>query len=375
MKYNFSNLGIIVTILATLSLNFANPKPKPVIIAYVGGFRGLADVDSIHVKHLSHINYAFVDIKDNRVWLHDEVSDTINLRRLTELRRQNSDLKIMISIGGWSWSKNFSDAVLTDTSRKAFAMSAVEMVAKYKLDGVDIDWEYPGMIGDSNTFRPEDKQHYTLLFKELRKGLDSLHRVTTRKYFLTTAAGSSQEWIDHTEMSKVQIYTDYINLMAYDFAGEGDVISNHHTNLYASSADTSQSSSDKSVRAMMAAGVPANKLVLGLGFYGKGWEMESTDNNGLFRKIHKAVSAGGFDFLKDSLINKKGFLRYWDSVADAPYIFNPETKVFITYDDEQSVGKKCDYVKKYNLGGAMFWEYNDDKKEFLLSVVAKKFNY
>jgi len=76
----------------------------------------------------------------------------------------NPDLKILISIGGWTWSKNFSDAVLTDTSTRNFALSAVDIVSKYDLDGIDIDWEYPGMIGDSNVYRPEDKQHYTALF-------------------------------------------------------------------------------------------------------------------------------------------------------------------------------------------------------------------
>src|SRR6059058_3567600 len=146
-------------------------KSKPVIIAYVGGFCGLISTDSIDVWRLSHINYAFVDIKDNRAWLHREATDTINLRKLSELKNLNPDLKILISIGGWSWSKNFSDAVLTDTSNKNFASSAVAIVAKYNLDGVDIDWEYPGMIGDSNTYRPEDKEHYTLLFKNLREGL------------------------------------------------------------------------------------------------------------------------------------------------------------------------------------------------------------
>ena len=100
---------------------FGKPKTKPVIIGYVGGFRGLIATDSIDVWRLSHINYAFIDIKDNRAWLHNEATDTVNLRKLSELKKINPDLKILISIGGWSWSKNFSDAVLTDTSTQNFA--------------------------------------------------------------------------------------------------------------------------------------------------------------------------------------------------------------------------------------------------------------
>ena len=350
-------------------------KEKPVIIAYVGGFRGIADIDSMNPKKLSHINYAFVDVKDNRAWLRNLATDTINFRNLNALKKQNKDLKILISLGGWSWSKNFSDAVLTDTSTRAFAWSCIDIVAKYDLDGVDIDWEYPGLIGDNNKFRPEDKENYTRLFKELRQGLDSLKKITGKYYLVTTAVGGSYDFIAHTEMDKVQQYTDFINIMSYDYAGGWDTISSHHTNLYASSDDTSQGSTDKSVKAFMAAGVPAKKIVVGMGFYGKGWEMQTTDNNGLYRRARTGARAGGFNYLKDSLENKKGFIKYWDDVAKAPYLFNPQTKVFITYDDERSIREKCAYIKKNNLAGAMFWEYGHDKKEFLLDVIAKEFKY
>ncbi len=365
---------ILFILIVSAAESAEHQKKRPVIIAYVGGFRGLADIDSLNPKKISHINYAFVDVKDNRAWLHNEVTDTINFRRLTALKKQNKDLKILISLGGWTWSKNFSDAVLTDSSTHKFAYSAIDIVAKYNLDGVDIDWEYPGLIGDSNIFRPEDKENYTLLFKELRQGLDSLKKITGKKYLVTTAVGASQDFIDHTEMNKVQQYTDFINLMAYDYVGGSDTVSGHHTNLFTSSKDTAQGSTDKSVKAFMAAGVPASKLVIGMGFYGKGWELETADNNGLYRKVKKFVRAGGFYYLKDSVENRNGFIKHWDDVAKAPYLFNPQTKIFITYDDERSIREKCAYIKRHNLAGAMFWEYEDDKKEYLLDVINKEFN-
>ena len=201
MKRTIYSIGFLFCVVAiTAPSYFLKKKIKPVIIGYVGGFRGLVATDSIDVWRLSHINYAFIDIKDNRAWLHNEATDTVNLRKLGELKKINPDLKILISIGGWTWSKNFSDATRTDTSTKNFALSAIDIVSKYNLDGVDIDWEYPGMIGDSNVYRPEDKQHYTILFKELRQGLDDLSRTTQMKYYVTTAVGGSQAFIDHTEM-------------------------------------------------------------------------------------------------------------------------------------------------------------------------------
>jgi len=349
---------------------------KRVIVAYVGGFRGdLAEIDSIDPNKLSHINYAFVDVKDNRAFLRNERTDTVNFRLLNELKKVNKDLKILISLGGWTWSKNFSDAVLTDSSNWNFAQSSVDIVAKHDLDGVDIDWEYPGMIGDSNVFRPEDKQNYTILFKNLRHQLDSLGNITGKKYFVTTAVGGNVDYTSHTEMDKVQQYCDFINIMAYDFAGGNDTLSNHHTGLYTASPDTSKYSTDEAVKMFLDAGVPANKLVVGMGFYGKGWEMETTDNNGLFRRTRKPVRGGGFGLIKDSLENRNGFVKYWDDVAKSPYIFNAEKRIFISYDDERSIKEKCDYIKKHNLRGAMFWEYEDDLKEHLLTVIATEFGY
>jgi chitinase len=346
-----------------------------VIVAYVGGFRGNL-TEKVNPNKLSHINYAFVDVQGNRAFLRNEKTDTVNFRLLNELKKTNKDLKVLISLGGWTWSKNFSDAVLTDTSNRNFSQSAVDIIAKHDLDGVDIDWEYPGMIGDSNVFRIEDKQNYTILFKNLRAQLDSLGKVTGKKYFVTTAVGGNVDYVSTTEMDKVQQYCDFINVMAYDFAGGRDTLSNHHTGLFASSPEKSKfSSTDEALKMFLNAGVPANKLVVGMGFYGKGWEMQTTEKNGLFQRTSKPVRGSGYGFIKDSLENKNGFVKYWDDVAKSPYIFNAEKKIFISYDDERSIKEKCDYIKKHGLRGAMFWEYEDDPKENLLTVLAKEFGY
>ena len=103
--------------------------------------------------------------------------------------------------------------------------------------------------------------------------------------------------------------------------------------------------------------------------------MMSDSNHGLYQPAIAPARGGGFTFLKDSLINKNGFARYWDTLAAAPYLFNSEKKIFISYDDEESVKRKCEYVKQRHLAGAMFWEYASDKKEYLLRVMADEFGY
>src|ERR1700744_1639214 len=208
----------LVALAVCAFISFCKAQNTPVIIGYVGGYKGLINVN-VSPKKLSIINYAFVDVKDNRAWLHREATDTINFRTLNELKKQNPALKVMISIGGWTWSGKFSDAVLTDTARAAFAASAADIVRKYDLDGVDIDWEYPGRPGlEGNVYRPEDKQNYTLMFRDLRHALDSIKQQTHKNYLLTTAAGGFATFLDNTEMGKAQQYLDYINLMTYDFS-------------------------------------------------------------------------------------------------------------------------------------------------------------
>ncbi|WP_315818523.1 glycoside hydrolase family 18 protein [Paraflavitalea speifideaquila] len=264
------------------------------------------------------------------------------------LKRINPDLKILISVGGWTWSKNFSDAVLTDTSTLNFTQSTVDIVSKYQLDGVDIDWEYPGMLGDNNKYRPEDRQGYTNLFKALRERLDVLGKQTGKYYLVTTAIGGSREFLQHTQMEEAQKYLDYINLMSYDFDGTYDNMSSHHSNLMSPANMPYIYSADVCIQNLKRVGVDLKKVVMGIGFYGKGRVVASTDNNGLYQIPVRSARGGGYTYLKDSLVNQKGYVRYWDAPSKAPYLFNAEKKIFIGYDDEESVKAKCDYIKSTN---------------------------
>jgi len=343
------------------------PK-KPVIIAYVGGFRGAIDADKIAANKITHINYAFVDVQDGKAFLTNEATDVENFKKLNALKEQNPDLKILISIGGWTWSKNFSDAVLTAEGQKTFAKSAVEIMKKYDLDGVDVDWEYPAMPGDvGNVFRPEDKQNFTLMFAAIRAELDALTKETEKKYLLTAAVGGNQDFLDNTEMAKVQEYLDYVNVMTYDYQSNEAVM--HHTNLDPSEKYENKSSASKSIQAYISAGVPANKLVMGIAFYGHVYELKKGWKDGIGDPVSKRLEGKGYTTIKDSLVNQKEFFRYWDDAAKAPYLFNFYKGIFITYDDEESVKAKCQYVMANGLGGVMFWEYSSDPKGFLLNAI------
>ena len=132
---------------------------------------------------------------------------------------------------------------------------------------------------------------------------------------------------------------------------------------------------DKAIKAYINAGVPASKIVIGLAFYSKNLKLTPNAKKGLGDSIASTANhfGKGYTFLKDSIINKKGFIAYKDEDAKAPFLFNAETKQFISYDDEWSVAHKCDYVLKHKLGGVMFWEYHSDKKGYLLNQITKSF--
>ncbi|WP_255480327.1 glycoside hydrolase family 18 protein [Mucilaginibacter sp. E4BP6] len=370
-KILMMGLTIVAAIVFSLTVNAQTAKQhKYVIIGYVGGYHGLVDTTMVHPSKLNVINYAFVDVKNNRAFLTNLKTDTINFQYLLNLKKINPDLKVVISIGGWGWSRNFSDAVLSDTARQAFVASAIVLVRKYHLDGIDIDWEYPGMIGAGNIYRDSDKHNYTLMFRDLRHGLDSVEEETGKRMLLSAAVGGFKTFLLHTEMGKVAQYLNYVNLMTYDYS-HGDSVAIHHTNLFASKQYSSNEYAATAVTDFESAGVPANKLVMGIAFYGHSVKVIDNEQHGLGAKVvgGRIQIGGGYTFIKDSLINKKGFKYYKDKNAMAPYLYNADTKQFISFDDEWSVKNKCRYVHENDMAGVMFWEYSSDKKEYLLDEI------
>ena len=350
-------------------------KQKPVIIGYVSG-NGWTK-EQIDPFKLTHINYAFaVPAADGKL-APLTARDSTNLAALTSLRTQNKELKILISIGGWGGCKYFSDAALTETSRRKFAADAVALLKRHKLDGLDIDWEYPAQVGAGNIYRPEDKQTFTLFLKALRDQLDVQGKQDKRSgsnhYLLTAATGGDTAFVSHTELGKAQAYLDYVNIMTYDLYHGNDKVTGHHSPLDQSKkGNQSRNSSVSAVDGHIRAGVPASKIVLGLPFYGRGWTEVNPIDNGLYQPATGEHLFISFDELTDKYISKNGYTRYWDVDAKAPYLWNPTTKTFISYADEASFLPKLTYVKEKKLAGVMFWEYIYDlRQKKLLDVLVK----
>ncbi len=340
-----------------------------VIIAYVVGSR-VQDFEQIQADKLTHINYAFANIRDGKV-VEGGDSDAANFMTLQKLKSEYPHLKILISVGGWSWSDHFSDAALTTESREKFAQSALEFMLKHKLDGVDLDWEYPGQLGEDNVFRPEDQQNFTSMLRAIREKLDAQSekdgRSDSNRYLLTIASGANQTYLDHTEMSIAHQYLDYVNIMTYDYFTGGSATTGHHTNLFRSSTDVPHQNGAQAVQEHLDAGMPAGELVLGAAFYGRGWKVEDRG-----QILYGAPSESGFSapyYKIVDLIKNDGYTRQWDASAKAPYLWQPDSSIVLTYDDPESLTHKCDYLKSKGLAGIMFWEYSQDHEGELLETI------
>ena len=322
----------------------------------------------IDASKLTRINYAFANIQGGRM-VPGSATDAQNFATLRALRNTNPDLSILVSVGGWLWSTNFSDMALTRESRAVFEDSVMQFLVRYDLDGLDIDWEYPGMPGAGHPFRAEDKQNFTSLVRELRQRFDDSAR-RGRRLYLTIAMGASDDVIANTEMQKVQRYVDTVNLMTYDYYEPGsESVTGNHAPLYADPADPKAASSADTVRAFEKAGVPAEKILLGVPFYGHEWGQVKDQNHGLFQ-VGKPIPGAYTPFsVIDTTMLSSGFTRYWDDAAKVPYLYNPQQQIFVSYEDPESLKLKCQYVRSQKLGGIMFWEYFGDSNGKLLETI------
>jgi len=342
---------------------------KPIIVGYVFPQDAALTPGQIDPHSVTRINYAFANIKNGRM-VTGFASDAQNFGYLAGLRKQNPALTVLVSVGGWLWSTNFSDVALTAESRRVFIDSVMDFIARYDLDGLDVDWEYPGMTGSGHPFRSEDGRNFTLLLKELRERFDRETLKSHRRLYLSIAAASGDDYLAHTEMKKVQAYVDTVNLMAYDYVEPGDEpLTGHHAPLFSNPADTRNYSDDASVRAFEQAGVPADKILLGVPFYGHVWGNVADRNHG-FLQPGKAVpnAYAPYRVITGTMLNQ-GFVRYWDPIASAPYLYNSEKHMFVSYDDTESIAAKCRYVLAHKLGGVMFWEYSGDPAGVLLKTI------
>jgi chitinase len=343
-------------------------RAAPRLIAYVTGWSPPVTVDTARI---THVNFAFARIDAaGRVVLPDAASAQ-RLDAIVALKRAAPSLRVLISVGGWG-ADGFSDAALDEQARARFADSSIDLMRAHAADGIDLDWEYPGQAAAGIRARPEDKRNFTLLLEAMRTRLDARSRIDSRPPadgYLLTIASADREYFDHVEMDVLHRQLDWINVMAYDFYNSLTPTTGHHAGLYrAASAPASSRWADASVKQHLSAGVPARKLVLGVAFYGRRFEGVQPDELGRNQRYERYGGDHAYAELLADFVDRGGYARHWDEVAQAPWLWNAATRSFVSYDDPQSIVLKATYARERGLGGIMFWELNQDAGGTLLAA-------
>lgn len=302
-----------------------------------------------------------------------------NFNQLRELKAKHPGLKVLLSLGGWSWSTHFSDAALTPASRKALVASCIDLYIKGNLpqdgtrggagsaagifDGFDIDWEWPGSAGDTDTtYRPEDKKNFAALVSEFRTQLDAYARSQKRKskYELSAFVPTAPAKIDAGfDVRRIMRDLDFVTLQGYDFHVSGEAKTAQQSALYA----RGDFSVDGTVDAWERRGAPAHKLVMGMPFYGQGWTGVSGGGDGMGQPATgpaPAAWASGYADYKElkQLADSGSYELFRDRRGGHAWLFDGTT--LWTYDDPQVLRAKTRYIREEGLGGAMFWSLDAD---------------
>jgi chitinase len=370
---------------------------------YARGFFAKNLVDNGSAAKLTTLNYAFglLDPQGNCVsadpWADyqrpfsatesvsgqaDDPNQTLfgNLNQFKQLKAKYPNLRVNISLGGWTGSAYFSNAALTDASRKAHVKSCLDMWLRGDLpglppgaaagvfDGVDLDWEWPASEGNAgNVIRPEDRQNYTKLLREYRSQLDQLGKANDKHYDLTAFLPADPAKMDAGyEVQKLFKYLDFATTQGYDYHGPWELVTNQQSSLRTPAGDPSPVafSSQVTIDSLLQRGAPQHRLVMGVPFYSHGWTGVRNQNNGLFQPATGPAPAtyeAGTEDYKALKANLSSYTLYRDNRAGFAWLFDGTT--FWTYDDPVEMTRKARYADGRGLGGVMIWSMDGDTSQ------------
>ncbi|HWH24114.1 MAG TPA: glycosyl hydrolase family 18 protein, partial [Candidatus Limnocylindria bacterium] len=331
--------------------------------------------------------------------------------QLRKLKQKHPRLKALISLGGWTESNYFSDIALTADSRRAFVRACINRFIRGNLpfdpdtgtggprtaagvfDGIDIDWEYPARQGEGdNSVRPDDRRNVTLLFREFRRQLDALGAKTGRRYLLTAAVPAARTAGASYELRRVGSILDWLNVMTYDFHGTWETRTNFNSPFGHDPADPNGShwlTVKGTIDYLLSRGVPPDRLVVGVPFYGTAFLRAPSVNHGLFQVYSNAGLGSAPGWLNHANptyrelvdvgrvvteptdgsppVGQRKFTRYWNARAGEPWLWRPRMKigdstvsVVVTYPDPASLAQRVRLVRRLGLRGMMCWELSED---------------
>ncbi|KAL8831229.1 MAG: hypothetical protein Q9191_000976 [Dirinaria sp. TL-2023a] len=281
-------------------------------------------------------------------------------KQLYLLKKKHRHLKVLLSIGGWTYSSNFAQPASGEESRATFARCAVQLVKDLGLDGLDIDWEYP-----KNDTEAKDFVH---LLKATRHELKHCHN--GHQMLLTVACPAGPQNYEKMHLKAMDDYLDFWNLMAYDYAGSWDGTAGHQANLFPSAAEPSSTpfSTSKALNYYTSQGIHASKIILGMPLYGRAFTATDGPGKPFSGTGEGSWEQGVWDY---KVLPKEGAKEILDSDVGASWSYDDQKRVMVSYDTLEMAKLKAEYIKRNGLGGAMWWESSADKSgdESLISAV------
>ena len=337
-------------------VEFNKLQPQRTIFGYYASYNFTGYTEDQSKCNVINLSFAYVnsDFSLDMRSLNDSI-----LYGALAIRKQG--VRVVLSIQGYGdSSKNFSNAASNEKNRAIFIQNIVDVVEKYHFDGIDLDWEYPGWFTPSK--KDSEADEYNALVKELNEAL----KAKNSEYLLTAAIPGGAEGYQRYDLAECSKYLDFIHIMTYDLEASSKVY--HHTAVYANlgKGTATNAAAHESVELFKLRGVPLEKLVIGIAFYGKWTKPSSSVNGGL-----GTDSANGkyttltYNTIKYVYLSRvgKGVTEYWDSVCCAPYLYDADNNYFITYENAKSIKEKAKYVRQKGLGGVMIWELGEDSYE------------
>ncbi|HEV2344408.1 MAG TPA: glycoside hydrolase family 18 protein [Actinocrinis sp.] len=297
-----------------------------------------------------------------------------NFNQLKELKAAYPKLKIVISIGGWSWSSQFSALASTEAGRQKFVQSCVDQyingnipglpagAAKGIFDGIDLDWEYPNEPGNNNPYGPQDTPDFTALAQDFRGALNAAGESSDTHYLLTADTSPNQyAAAQQLQLAPVAKSLDWYNVMTLDFHGGWDAKTDFGANLLPDPNDPQPANGKFSITQTVAYyeshGVPARKIALELPYYAHAWTGVAATNNGLYQSATGAASTDQAGY--KTVITEPGAVHY-DPVTASIWKYDPASQTFWTYDNPSTVFAKGLYIDIAGLRGASVWSLDGD---------------
>lgn len=382
-KYLSKTLGLIVLVICSLN---SVAQPCKEVVGYYPNWQWydrnkLVNPQSIDYSKYSIINYCFfVPEANGSISSHDAWADENLL--LGEINWSTggyvpgtsivfnahaNGVKILPSIGGWTLSSNFPGIAADPVKRSTFANACVNLIQTYGFDGIDLDWEYPGFAPHNGT--PQDKTNFNLLLAEVRTAIDAYGVSIGKPMLLTAAVGATDERMQQVDWPIAGAYLDIINVMSYDFFGTWDPVTNHNAPLDApSQGDPYFNLSTAIDKLINDYNVDPLKITAGVAFYGR--SVKTTGPAGLH-----VPHTGGVDlttFPEDegtplyynTLLKSYLFDEAWDANAKVPYLTGKNgLNTFLSYDNEQSIELKAQFMVEQGIRGAIIWEITGDYVE------------